>query len=271
MKRFIALPIAVITSIALLRIAFAGPEAYSGKEMKQVAPAPLPECNWTGFHIGIQGGYTWSDMRWIDSDTSVFPDTGADTEGPTVLTNQDLTGFFGGGEVGYDYQWHSWVFGLMGDFSYAEIATKSVPPTGELAGGDSNDFFWVRNDWTGSFGLRIGYAWNKFLLYAKGGGAVAHVKARQVHPITGITASTANVFTADDTRWAPMVGVGLEYMINCHWSAKVEYEHDFYGREAISGTMVEAIDSTGGGGPEHETYDIDMTHNTLRFGLNYRF
>jgi outer membrane immunogenic protein len=263
MRRSIALTIAVITSIALLRIAFAGPEPISGKEMKQVAPAPLPECNWTGFHIGIQGGYTWSDMRWIDSDSSIFPETGSDTGGPQVLNRQDLTGFFGGGEVGYDYQWHSWVFGIVGDFSYAEIVSKGFPLTGELGGDTSNDRFWVRNDWTGSFGGRVGFAWNKFLLYGKGGGAVAHVKVRQDH--------VEDVFTAEDTRWAPMVGAGLEYMINCHWSLKAEYEHDFFGTEAISGTLVEAIDSAGGGGPEKETFDIDMEHNTLRVGVNYRF
>ena len=256
MKRFIALPIVVFAPVAVMRIVFAGPEPLSGKEMKQVAPAPLPECNWTGFHIGLQGGYTWGDMQWIDSDNSIFPETGGN-ERPETLSDQDMTGFFGGGEVGYDYQWHWLVFGLVGDFSYAEIVTKNS--FGDLG----VDRFWVRNDWNASFGGRVGFAWNKFLLYGKGGGAVAHIKAHQNH--------VEDVFTADDTRWAPMVGVGLEYMINCRWSAKVEYEHDFYGTQSIDGTLNEAIDSTGGGGPERETYDIDMTHNTLRLGLNFKF
>ena len=246
-------------AVAGLTICFAGTERYSSKE---VAPVIQPECNWTGLHIGIQGGYTWSDMRWIDSDADQFPETGLDTSGPQVLSSQDMTGFFGGGEVGYDYQWHSWVFGIVGDFSYSEVVSKGFRAA-EGPDDASTDFFHVRNDWAGSFGGRVGYAWNKFLFYGKGGGAVAHIKARQEH--------AEDLFTAEDTRWAPMVGVGLEYMITCHWSAKVEYEHDFYGTEAISGTLVEAIDSSGGGGPEKETYDIDMTHNTVRFGLNYRF
>jgi outer membrane immunogenic protein len=258
MKRIFALTVVVFAFSVVLRFAFAGPEPISSKEMKEVAPAPLPECNWTGFHIGIQGGYTWSEMRWIDSDSSLFPETGSDSGGAEVLSKQDMTGFFGGGEVGYDYQWHSFVFGLQADFAYAEIVTK------DSFGDDGKDRFSLRNDWNGSFGGRIGYAWHKFLLYGKGGGAVAHIKAHQNHP-------PQDVFTADDTRWAPMVGVGLEYMINCHWSIKTEYEHDFYGKEAIDGTLVEAIDSSGAGGPEHETYDIDMEHNTLRLGINYKF
>src|SRR3977135_799928 len=66
MKRFIALPIAVIVSVVLLRIAFAGPEPISSKEMKQVAPAPLPECNWSGFYGGALFGYARGDLEWID-------------------------------------------------------------------------------------------------------------------------------------------------------------------------------------------------------------
>jgi outer membrane immunogenic protein len=259
MKRFIALPIVVLASVALIRIVFAGPEPLSGKEMKQVAPEPLPECNWTGFHIGIHGGYDWGDMQWIDSDNSIFPSTGGN-ELPETLSDQEMTGFFGGLQLGYDYQWHSLVFGIEGEFSYSEAATKAL----ESFGNTNHDRFWVRSDWTGSFAGRVGYAWHKFLLYGKGGGVVAHIKAHQNHP-------PDDVFRADDTRWAPMAGVGLEYMINCNWSMKLEYRHDFYGRQAIDGTLNEAIDSTGGGGPEHETYDIDMTHNTLQFGLNYRF
>jgi outer membrane immunogenic protein len=171
-----------------------------------------------------------------------------------------MSGFFGGGQVGYDYQWHSWVFGLEGAFSYSEMVTKDL----EQFGFTNKNRFTVRNDWSGDFGARIGFAWHKFLLYGKGGGAVAHIKAHQNHP-------PDDVFNAEDTRWAPMVGIGLEYMINCHWSLKVEAQHDFYGREAIDGTLIEAEDSTGGGGPEHETYDIDMNHNTFRFGVNYKF
>ena len=262
MKRFIALTV-ILMAVAGLTICFAGTERLESKEAKVVQPVTEELCNWTGFHIGIQGGYTWSDMRWIDSDSSLLPDPGSDTEGPQVLSSQDLTGFFGGGEVGYDYQWHSWVFGIVGDFSYSEVVTKGFPLVGDGTNDTSNDRFWVRNDWNGSIAGRIGYAWNKWLLYGKGGVAFGHIKVRQDH--------AEDVFTADDTRWAPLVGVGLEYMITCHWSAKVEYEHDFYGREAIDGILNEALDSAGGGGPERETYDIDMEHNTLRVGLNYKF
>src|SRR6202040_24123 len=64
---------------ALALIAFAGPEVLpSGKEMKEVAPMPPPPgCNWSGFYLGLNGGYTWSDDDRVDTDSrDVFGNSG---------------------------------------------------------------------------------------------------------------------------------------------------------------------------------------------------
>ena len=61
MKQLTCLTIAACASVALAITAFGGPEPLSsGKEMKQVAPAP-PECDftWTGFYFGGNAGYGW--------------------------------------------------------------------------------------------------------------------------------------------------------------------------------------------------------------------
>src|SRR2546425_5705103 len=63
MKQLIRLTILFCACAALALTVVAGPEPLSsGKEMKQVAPAP-PECDytWTGFYIGGNGGYGWGD------------------------------------------------------------------------------------------------------------------------------------------------------------------------------------------------------------------
>jgi opacity protein-like surface antigen len=70
-----------------------------------------------------------------------------------------------------------------------------------------------------------------------------------------------------------MAGAGIEYMINCHWSAKLEYQHAFYGADAIDGTNVEEEFGSTSSGPsiEKETYDIEKPQNSVRVGLNYKF
>src|SRR5260370_40692064 len=57
MKKFYTLTVTVFASIGLAQVVFAGPEP-TGKEMKQVAPAPPPPCpSWTGFYVGGFGAF----------------------------------------------------------------------------------------------------------------------------------------------------------------------------------------------------------------------
>src|SRR6266702_4321000 len=73
MKQLIRLMGVLFVCSAVGTAAFAGPEPYSGKEMKQVAPAPPPECNWTGFYIGINvgGQFGHSEDRDYDDYNSI--------------------------------------------------------------------------------------------------------------------------------------------------------------------------------------------------------
>src|SRR2546430_12792524 len=83
--------------------AFAGTESYSGKEMKQVAPAPVPECNWTGFYIGVNGGGQFGHSENKDIDDYWNPDR---------PWGYDESGFVAGGQVGYNFQWNWLVLGI---------------------------------------------------------------------------------------------------------------------------------------------------------------
>jgi len=252
MKRIIALPIAVVALVGLLQIAFGGPEPFSGKEMKQVAPAPAPECNWTGFYVGALAGYARGDMRWTDN-----PEVG-ETDGVELLVDRDQSGFLGGGELGFNYQWNRIVFGLEGTFVYSDLQQHSAD---HLFGGAN--VFDTRSNWQGSIGGRLGFAWNKFLFYAKGGGQFndQSYSWRQGDPENELV----NTFTANETRIGGFVGGGLEYMFNCHWSAKLEYSHAFLGTETVSGTRID--DQI----PEPESYQVELNQDTVLFGINYKF
>ena len=67
MKPF-TLTLAVLCT--LCAVSFAGPEQYSGKEMKQVAPAPCPE--W------------YSDKEWNASVWGTYAFTGTDSNRPGI-------------------------------------------------------------------------------------------------------------------------------------------------------------------------------------------
>jgi opacity protein-like surface antigen len=61
------LALTFVSFCALLPLAYAGPEAFSGKEMKQVIPPPCPE--WYAdneWNVNVFGTYVFTDNNWAD-------------------------------------------------------------------------------------------------------------------------------------------------------------------------------------------------------------
>src|SRR5438309_4521930 len=122
MKQLSRLTTLFCACAALALTVVAGPEPLpSGKEMKQVAPAPVPECfNWTGFYVGGFGGFKFASVdtnleatgAWFSFpvDKAAIEDHAAD--------NLDADGAELGGLLGYNYQWNCWVFGVEADGGY---------------------------------------------------------------------------------------------------------------------------------------------------------
>ena len=90
--------------------------------MKEVAPAPPPECNWTGFYIGINAGYAWMDSEVSDLD---FLNVGP----PVRSFSFDSDGPVAGGQVGYNFQPLRWlVLGVEGDAGYLGVDGRKTQP-----------------------------------------------------------------------------------------------------------------------------------------------
>src|ERR1700682_5609746 len=101
MKQLIRLTILFCACTALAVTVVAGPESLpSGKEMKQVAPAP-PTCDftWTGFYAGINGCYGWGNG---DTHFQPLPDPVTFFDLEPITLHPDPDGFVGGGQLGYN-------------------------------------------------------------------------------------------------------------------------------------------------------------------------
>jgi outer membrane immunogenic protein len=67
-----------------------------------------PVYSWTGFYVGISGGYSWGRA----SETALI---GAPFPG-SFTAKQDVNGGFGGGQIGYNWQVDPrWLLGLEAD------------------------------------------------------------------------------------------------------------------------------------------------------------
>ena len=81
---------------------------------------------------------------------------------------------------------------------------------------------------------RVGYAWDRFLVYGKGGGAWAHDKY-SISNLNCAFFTTCNL-TGSTDRVGWTAGVGVEWAFAPNWSALVEYNHYGFGNKSISFT-----------------------------------
>jgi len=156
------------------------------------APAPVPVFSWTGVYLGANFGYGWADADVSDDD-----------------------GFVGGGQIGYNYEFSNHlVLGIEGD----------MDATGMEFGGNDVDY-------TITGRARLGYAFDRWMVYGTGG--VAYAKADDL----------------DDTGW--VAGAGIEWAATDHIIPGIEYLH--YG--------FRDFDNTG--------YDADA--DVIRARLSFKF
>src|SRR5262249_35655297 len=87
----------------------------------KAAPPPVAITTWTGFYIGINGGYSWGRPRTAVG--FVNPVTGAAIVPPpgSVLDNPfNMDSGVAGGQIGYNWQASpSWVLGIEADIQWS--------------------------------------------------------------------------------------------------------------------------------------------------------
>jgi outer membrane immunogenic protein len=122
----------------------------------------------------------------------------------------------------------------------------------------------VDSNWLGTVGGRVGVSFlhDHLLVFAKGGAGFTHFDFRTEQ----ITPTVERFRGEDDTRTGGLVGGGLEYAFNCHWSLKVEYNHIFFGHDEVTG-----VERSGGGVTDIRTFRADGDRDTVVGGLNFKF
>jgi outer membrane immunogenic protein len=202
-----AVPLAVHAADLRFQQPFKAPP-YKAPPPPYVPPEPVYAA-WSGFYVGVNGGYGFGKSSWSNPAVSPSPQ-----------------GFVAGGTLGYNLQTGTWVWGLEGDIDYSGMKGSD---DGCSAGSCETKATWV-----GTARLRVGYAgWNNFMPYITGGGALA-----------GLKASSA-LGDASSTRFGWTAGAGLEYAFMSNWSAKVEYLYADLGSfdcNACSATGANTVD-----------------------------
>jgi outer membrane immunogenic protein len=247
----------LLATASLLALVAARPALSADLGMRAPVKAPpvvgVPIFTWTGCYVGGHIGWGWGRKTFSDTPDGFLVDF---TSGVDSL-RADTDGFLGGGQIGCNYQFATpWVIGFEGDVSAANIS-GSVGPFLFAGGPAVNEGFRAKTEWIASATGRLGYAWDRWLLYVKGGAAWAGDK---------YSATTyAGSWAASETRSGWTIGAGLEWAFADNWSARLEYDFYDFGHRDVTGTFLFF------GDPIPATISVKQEIQAVKFGINYRF
>jgi outer membrane immunogenic protein len=217
----------------------------AGLAADAVASDPVVSAySWTGFYAGVHGGYAWG------SGDGPYPDA-AGVRFETAYP--EAQGGLLGAQIGYNYQWGSFVLGLEGDLSYSWADGSSrinIFPAGTDNGGYNETEF----TYLASITARAGYAFDRTLLYAKGGIGFTRLEMNDYDDPAIFNARGSETLTG----WT--IGGGVEHALNDKWSVKGEYQfYRFSGDVAVNDPVA------------FRTYEGDFDVHAIKIGLNYKF
>ncbi|MGJ4928409.1 outer membrane protein [Bradyrhizobium sp. HKCCYLS2038] len=211
--------------------------------------APAPIMTWTGFYLGLQGGGGWGrsdETFFLAPNTATFAGT----------QRYDFNGGFVGGVFGYNWQVDNVVFGIEGDYHWADInGRSSVISTGAGFG----DTYFTRLRGFGDIKGRLGWAAGPALFFVSGGASAGDFQHRYDPGTAPPPAGAAQ----NDWRWGWTVGAGAEYMFAPNWSAKVEYNYIDFGRSTIQYTNAPVVFAN--------RSEWNDTIHTVKAGISYHF
>jgi outer membrane immunogenic protein len=245
------------------------PAIAADLRMPVKAPAYAPVFNWTGFYVG---GFIGLAGASGDAESTEPSSAGVNlfTVGGAVTNNSYSldTGFIGGATLGYNWQapGSSWVFGIEGEIGYINLdeTVRDVNAAAAAPGTVANDSTKI-GDWYGVIAGRIGYAFDRVLVYGKGG--IAFVDKSYTYESNAGIAGSINI-SRDDVQVTWALGVGAEWAFAPNWSLKAEYLYidtkESYDVSApISGGLAP--------GAVFTTTHTDPGLHTGKIGINYRF
>ncbi|MBX9741576.1 MAG: outer membrane beta-barrel protein [Beijerinckiaceae bacterium] len=266
--------------LSTVLVAAAGSAMAADLPYRTAAPAPYvsaaPIFTWTGFYAGLNAGGAWNENRGLSSAGFIAPN-------PVIFGNgnSDDVGFTGGAQIGYNMQFGSFVAGVEADINYLDRNGGGNGAFPAIAGGapDFTDFAvggGNRGNWFGTVRGRLGFAFDRALIYGTGGLAYgarsgsASITQRDYDSVAGIATLTNLPGTGgngSNVGWA--LGAGMEYAFTNSMSFKIEYLHVDLGSN--SRTFVAGPGFGGVAGGETITVRNENKFDVVRAGVNFRF
>jgi len=217
--------------------AFAADIIYNDPPAPPAPPMMPAPFNWSGAYIGVFGGVATGDTKM-----GIHP---TDGDLPREL-DQRAGGFIGGAQVGYDWQVNRWVLGAV-----ADIAATNYKSKFSVSDGSDTIKMEGKLSYLGTVRARVGYAFDRTLVYGHGG--FAYGKTKQSVDVAGTDFSNAS---KNRTGWT--IGAGAEYAVTDRISLGTEYSYVDLGKKEIYKDDTDSIRE-------------DVAFHSVKAFLNIRF
>ncbi len=173
-----------------------------------------PIYDWSGFYIGGHLGYL-----------------GLDSDG-FFATSVDLalcgSSFLGGAEVGWNWQFGSWVVGVEPDLSFFECRDVNL----------REEHYVAEADFLGTLRGRVGWADDNVLFYGTAG--LAYLRARVETSLGGLDLDQiGNEDSKDVSALGGVAGAGIEWGLTRRFSVKAEALYLFFDEEDSLAALIE--------------------------------
>lgn len=219
---------------------------FAADAAEEVAPIASGAYDWSGFYIGVHGGYSAGRSEYGVYELDML----------RVFADPDPRGYLAGVHAGYNSQFsNGLVLGGEADLSYSASDGSGgaylVLPWGNVPDPDLRVDAKVK--WTGSARARLGYAMDRLLPYVTAGVAVARIES-------DLFVAGNSVQPRNDTLVGWSLGMGAEYAVTEKVSLRAEYRYSDYGAHASNLPHFGNLPAT-----------MDLKAQDVRFGISYKF
>jgi outer membrane immunogenic protein len=215
--------------------------------------------NWSGFYLGLNLGGGWARATDLYSMQA----------GPALATLGTFAGAIAGGQLGFNWQVGSLVFGVEGDL---DGSGQSGVGTVDIVGCATCPGSLGSSDRLSAFGTargRVGFALGRWMLYGTGG--LSWQSVNNAATFTSHGGAIAAVGSNSAVRPGYVAGAGIETALSGNWLGGVEY---LYLDTGPYNSITATIPGPGIGPfpPLGVVTDTTRTqNNVLRARLGYRF
>jgi outer membrane immunogenic protein len=247
-------------SVLVAATAVAAAADLPGRGMPLPPAQAVPTLTWSGFYAGVHGA-------WI-SDNGEAQRTGVSGVSPSALPTRlglSDSGFGGGAQIGYLWQFGSLVAGLEADLTGMDVGRSRSFDGVEGAFGLRTDLS-SQMSWFGTVRGKIGLTmpsllpvFQQSLIYVTGGLANAQIEHRG--QITVTPPGVGPLTSSEDWATGFVVGAGTEHIVTQNVSIKSETLYYNLADETL--TLARAGDQA--------SYRFKNDGWISRIGLNVRF